>query len=257
MREGRAALGGGLEVERSNRAPCFALDLDEQLKVHPASPASTRARTASAAVVNSAALRTWTSCSSDTAARPPSASRKIATRVATPARLRAMAARERHVGRIVGRAGAALQLGDCRATGRGHLAHKGHTDARLLRLAPYIALPVGHDNSRGKKVNIHKRFWLSTLVFFRLARRTNIKGRDAACAPARLFIFARWRCGRGNPRPAVVIEQQGEDAIAETLWTERSSLFAAGAEPGIAARDTLDKGAMSRVSDSGHWGGVG
>src|SRR6516162_8375149 len=28
--EGRAALGGGLEVERSNRAPCFALDLDEQ-----------------------------------------------------------------------------------------------------------------------------------------------------------------------------------------------------------------------------------
>src|ERR1700746_974325 len=40
-----------------------------------------------------------------------------------------MAARERHVGRIVGRAGAALQLGDCRATGRGHLAHKGHTDA--------------------------------------------------------------------------------------------------------------------------------
>jgi hypothetical protein len=33
-------------------------------------------------------------------------------------------------------------------------------------------LPVGHDNSRGKKVNIHKRFWLSTLVFFRLARRT-------------------------------------------------------------------------------------
>ena len=88
----KVALGGGLEVERSNRAPCFALDLDEQLKVHPASPASTRARTASAAVVNSAALRTWTSCSSDTAARPPSASRKVAT----PARLRAMAARERH-----------------------------------------------------------------------------------------------------------------------------------------------------------------
>ena len=44
-------------------------------------------------------------------------------KVATPARLRA------HVGRIVGRAGAALQLGDCRATGRGHLAHKGRTDA--------------------------------------------------------------------------------------------------------------------------------
>ena len=50
-------------------------------------------------------------------------------KVATPARLRAMAARERHVGRIVGRAGAALQLGGCRATGRGHLDHKGRTDA--------------------------------------------------------------------------------------------------------------------------------
>ena len=32
--EGRAALGGGLEVERSNRAPCFALHFDEQFKVH-------------------------------------------------------------------------------------------------------------------------------------------------------------------------------------------------------------------------------
>jgi len=41
-----------------------------------------------------------------------------------------------------------------------------------------------------KKVDIHKRFWLSTFVFFRLARRTNIlKGRiDAACAPARLLF---------------------------------------------------------------------
>ena len=36
-------------------------------------------------------------------------------KVATPARLRAMAARERHVARIVGRADAALQLGSCRA----------------------------------------------------------------------------------------------------------------------------------------------
>ena len=36
--------------------------------------------------------------------RTTGASTKIATRVATPARLRAMAARERHVGRIVGRA---------------------------------------------------------------------------------------------------------------------------------------------------------
>src|SRR5262249_44849335 len=39
----KVALGGGLEVERSNRAPCFARDLAEQLKVHPASPGSTRA----------------------------------------------------------------------------------------------------------------------------------------------------------------------------------------------------------------------
>ena len=43
--EGRAALGGGLEVERSNRAPCFALDLDESSsRSIAASPASTRAR---------------------------------------------------------------------------------------------------------------------------------------------------------------------------------------------------------------------
>ena len=68
-----------------------------------------------AAVVNSAALRTWTSCTSDTAARPPSASRKIATRSRRRRDCGAMAARERHVGRIVGRAGAALQLGGCRA----------------------------------------------------------------------------------------------------------------------------------------------
>jgi hypothetical protein len=55
----------------------------------------------------------------------------------------------------------------------------------------HIALPVGPDNSRGKKVNIHKRFWLSTLVFFRLARRTNIlKGRIATRrAPRRGFLF--------------------------------------------------------------------
>jgi hypothetical protein len=53
-------------------------------------------------------------------------------------------------------------------------------------------LPVGHDNSRGKKVNIHKRFWLSTRVFFRLARRTNIlKGRIATRrAPRRGFLFS-------------------------------------------------------------------
>ena len=33
-------------------------------------------------------------------------------------------------------------------------------------VAPHIALHVGHDNSRGKKVDIHKRFWLFMLVFF-------------------------------------------------------------------------------------------
>ena len=130
--------------------------------------------------------------------RTTGASRKIATRLATPARLRAMAARERHVGRIVGRAGAALQLGDCRATGRGHLAHKGRTDALHVCSGWRRILATRLDMiiRAAKKVDIHKRFWLSTLVFFRLARRTNIPQephRDAACAPARLFIFARWR----------------------------------------------------------------
>jgi hypothetical protein len=45
-----------------------------------------------------------------------------------------------------------------------------------------------------KKVNIPKRFWLSTLVFFRLAKANkHPQGphRDTACARARLFIFAR------------------------------------------------------------------
>ena len=47
-------------------------------------------------------------------------------------------------------------------------------------------LPVGHDNSHGEKVNIRSRFWLSTLVFFRLAGRTNIlKGRVAKRRPPR------------------------------------------------------------------------
>ena len=137
--------------------------------------------------------------------RTTGASRKIATRAATPARLRAMAARERHVGRIVGRAGAALQLGDCRATGRGHLAHKGRTDAlhicsgwrRILRY------PLDMIIRAVKKFNIRKRFWLSTLVFFRLARRTNIlKGRIATRrAPRRGFLFSpggeRWTHLRG------------------------------------------------------------
>jgi hypothetical protein len=57
-------------------------------------------------------------------------------------------------------------------------------------------LPVGHDNSRGKKGNIHKRFWLSTLVFFRLARRTNIlKARIATRrAPRRGFLLPAFAC---------------------------------------------------------------
>ena len=44
---------------------------------------------------------------------------------------------------------AALQLGDYRSTGRGHLAYKGRTDALHVcsRLAPHI----GHDNSRCDK----------------------------------------------------------------------------------------------------------
>jgi hypothetical protein len=80
----------------------------------------------------------------------------------------------------------------CRATGRGHLAHKGRTDAphvcsgwrRILATRWTLIIRAA------KKVNIHKRFWLPTLVFFRLAGRTNIlkRHRDAACAPTRLFI---------------------------------------------------------------------
>ena len=79
--------------------------------------------------------------------RTTGASRKIATRVATPARLRAMAARERHVGRIVGRAGAIAGL---------RAADTWTTKAVLTRFmsAPVGAaywLPVGHDNSRREK----------------------------------------------------------------------------------------------------------
>src|SRR5262252_2309134 len=62
-------------------------------------------------------------------------------------------------------------------------------------------LPVGHDNSRGEKVNIHKRFWLSTLVFFRLARRTNIsQGPDCGrgVRPGAAFYF-RQLASAGGP----------------------------------------------------------
>jgi hypothetical protein len=59
-------------------------------------------------------------------------------------------------------------------------------------LAPHIGYPLDTIIRAAKKVNIHKRFWLSTLVFFRLARRTNIlKGRIATRrAPRRGFLFS-------------------------------------------------------------------
>ena len=125
--------------------------------------------------------------------RTTGASRKIATRVATPARLRAMAARERHVGRIVGRAGAALQLGDCRATGRGHLAHKGRTDAlhvcsgwrRILRY------PLDMIIRAVKKLISTSVFGCPRLYLFALpGEQTSLKGRIATRrAPGAAFYF--------------------------------------------------------------------
>jgi hypothetical protein len=49
----------------------------------------------------------------------------------------------------------------------------------------------------GLQVDIHKRFWLSTLVFLRLAGRTNIlKDRiPTRRAPRRGFLFTRLRLG--------------------------------------------------------------
>jgi hypothetical protein len=79
-----------------------------------ASPASTRARTASAAV----------SCALGPAVAPTRPrDRRVRRERSRPGRDAGA------TGRIVGRVGAALWLGDCRATGRGHLAHKGLTDA--------------------------------------------------------------------------------------------------------------------------------
>jgi hypothetical protein len=69
-----------------------------------------------------------------------------------------MAARERHVGRIIARARLfSLAIAGLLA------ADTWPTKAVLTRFmsAPVGAahwLPVGHHNSRGKKVNIHKRF---------------------------------------------------------------------------------------------------
>ena len=88
------------------------------------------------------------------------------------ARLRAMAARERHVGRIVGRAGAALQLGDCRATGRGYLTHKGRTDALHVcsGLTPHIGYPLDMIIRAVKKLISTNVFGCPRLYFFRLPR---------------------------------------------------------------------------------------
>jgi len=61
-------------------------------------------------------------------------------------------------------------------------------------VAPHIGYPWDMIIRAAKKVNIHKRFWLSTLVFFRLARRTNIlKGRIATRrAPGRGSMTLSW-----------------------------------------------------------------
>src|SRR5262252_1202190 len=115
--------------------------------------------------------------------------------VATPARLRAMAARERHVGRIVGRAGAALQLGDCRATGRGHLAHKGRTDAlhvcsgwrRILRY-PLDMIIRAVKKLRYISTSI---FGCPRLYFFALpGEQTSLRGRIATRRAGRGFLFS-------------------------------------------------------------------
>jgi hypothetical protein len=57
--------------------------------------------------------------------------------------------------------------------------------------AAYCAT-LGHDNSRNKKVDIHKRFWLSALVFFALpGEQTSAQGRIATRrAPRRGFLFS-------------------------------------------------------------------
>ena len=120
-----------------------------------------------------------------------------------------MAARERHVGRIVGRAGAALQLGDRRATGRGHLAHKGRTDAlhvcsgwrRILRCPLDMII-------RAVKKLISTSVFGCPCLYFLTCQANKHQGphRDAACAPARSI---RRPCALG---PAVAPTRAAEEA---------------------------------------------
>src|SRR5215813_8809401 len=130
-----------------------------------------------------------------------------------------MAARERHVGRIVGRAGAALQLGDCRATGRGHLAHKGHTDAlhvcsgwrRILRC------PLDMIIRAVKKLISTSVFGCPWLYFFDLpgeqtsraaSRRGVLSARHLAkikAAPGPLVFFLAERTERSIPGVVIAL----------------------------------------------------
>jgi hypothetical protein len=113
------------------------------------------------------------------------ASRKIATRVAMPARLRAMAARERHVGRIVGRAGRGPSAWRLRATGRGHLAHKGRTDAlHVCSGWRRIWLPDGHDNSTS--VFGCPRLWGAIIDYLRTKRPRSRNEHPTNCGRSQL-----------------------------------------------------------------------
>ena len=111
------------------------------------------------------------------------------------ARLRAMAARERHVaGSLVARARPfSLAIAGLLA------ADTWPTKAVLTRCmsAPGWRRILDMIIRAATKVNIHKRFWLSTLVFFRLAGRTNIlKGRIAKRRPPRRgFLFSPGQAG--------------------------------------------------------------
>jgi len=87
------------------------------------------------------------------------------------------------------------------------LAHKGRTDAlHVCSSWRRILATLDTIIRAAKKVNIHKRFWLSTLVFFRLARRTNIlKGRIATRrAPRRGFLFRQVASGWSSNAPRFV-----------------------------------------------------
>jgi hypothetical protein len=101
-----------------------------------------------------------------------------------------------------------------------------------------------------KKVDIHKRFWLSTLVFFRLARRTNIlKGRIATRrAPQRGFLFSQ---GGERAKPG------DEEISAEELMvissyersTARASPIRLLACPVVIPKPTANPVALPLVAD--------